>query len=118
MAVLPGTACHWPGCPEIVKDPSGYCEAHRKQAQRARDAHRPSSRQRGYNGQWEKFRAWYCNQAGTQYCWRCLELKGEIIKSEVIHHIIPIEKRPDLRLVEDNCMPLCRQCHEEIHGRA
>lgn len=116
MATLPGTACRWPGCPEIVKG-AEYCEQHLRQNNKQTDARRGSARQRGYDTTWEHFRNWFMNQAGNQICHRCLELKGEIVKAGVVHHIIPLADRPDLRLVEDNCQPLCFQCHEEIHGR-
>ena len=121
MAILPGTACRWPGCPEVTKDPSGYCEEHRKQARRQYDkqidARRGTARERGYDTKWEKFRAWFLQQPGNQYCRRCFEQEGKMALVEVVHHIIPISERPDLRLVEDNCQPLCRNCHERIHGR-
>jgi 5-methylcytosine-specific restriction endonuclease McrA len=121
MATLPGTACRWPGCPEITKDKSGYCEQHRKQIRRQwdkqTDSRRGSARERGYDSKWERFRNWFLNQAGNQICHRCLELKGDVVKAEVVHHIAPVDERPDLRLVPDNCQPLCRNCHEEIHGR-
>lgn len=121
MATLPGTACRWPGCPEIVKDPSGYCEEHRRPARRQydkqTDARRGSARQRGYDSKWEKFRNWFLSQPGNQICHRCLELRGEIVKAKVVHHIELVHERPDLRLHPENCMPVCFQCHEEIHGR-
>ncbi len=119
MATLPGTACRWPGCPEIVK--GDYCEQHRNQVRRKydkqTDTRRGSARQRGYDNHWDKFRDWFMNQPGNQYCHRCLELRGDIRKSEVVHHIQAVADRPDLRLVADNCQALCRNCHEEIHGR-
>jgi 5-methylcytosine-specific restriction protein A len=37
--------------------------------------------------------------------------------AEVVHHIIPIKERPDLKLVPSNCQALCFPCHEVIHGR-
>ena len=33
-----------------------------------------------------------------------------------VHHIIPIEERPDLAFVEDNLMSVCRECHEEMEA--
>ncbi|WP_369691340.1 HNH endonuclease [Desulfolucanica intricata] len=32
-----------------------------------------------------------------------------------MHHIKPVRERPDLRLVPDNCVPLCGKCHQTVH---
>lgn len=118
MATKPGTACRHPGCPELTRDPSGYCQAHRKQSWRRysaeHEARRPSARQRGYDKDWERFRAWFLQR--NPLCARCRE-RGRITTAEVVHHIQSIRERPDLRLDPENCMALCRDCHEKIHGR-
>ena len=115
LAILPGTACRWPGCMGITKDPSGYCDSHRTQARRTWDRHtdqrRGSARERGYDTAWDKFRAWFLQQPGNQLCANCGAL------ADTVHHIIPVADRPDLRLVVNNCQALCRDCHEKIHGR-
>ena len=119
MARLPGRACRWPGCPEIVYGKHTYCEAHRAEVRQSRDRvydeARGTSSERGYDAKWQRFREWFLSRAGNQYCHRCLELDGEIVKAEVVHHIIPVSERSDLRLVPDNCQPLCYQCHTEVH---
>lgn len=121
MATLPGRSCRHIGCIEITKDRSGYCDKHKNQYKRQygkqTDARRGTARERGYDNKWEKFRDWFLSLPGNQICHRCLELCGDVRPSEVVHHIQPVADRPDLRLVEDNCQPLCRSCHEEIHGR-
>ena len=33
----------------------------------------------------------------------------------VVHHKIPVKKRPDLALSKDNLMVLCPECHYLIH---
>ena len=121
MALAPGRACRQPGCPELTRDRSGYCEDHRNKAKRqydkATDAKRGSARQRGYDKRWERFREWFLQQPGNQICHRCLELKGDVVKAELVHHIKPVKDRPDLRLDPANCQALCRDCHEITHGR-
>jgi predicted HNH restriction endonuclease len=32
-----------------------------------------------------------------------------------VHHKLPVRERPDLRLVADNCVPLCGKCHQTVH---
>lgn len=36
---------------------------------------------------------------------------------EVVHHMKPLKMYPSLALRQDNLQCLCRNCHEEIHGR-
>jgi 5-methylcytosine-specific restriction protein A len=121
MALSPPRPCRWPGCPEVTRDNSGYCEQHRPQARRQRDKaldeKRGSARRRGYDWRWERFRAWFLRQPGNQICHRCLELRGEVVKAEMVHHIEPVRERPDLRLNPSNVVPLCIRCHSEVHRK-
>lgn len=121
MAQLPGRACRWPGCPNVTRHKSGYCEEHqaagRRQTDQQLEERRGSASARGYDNRWEKFREWFLRRPGNQICHRCLE-RGEITKAELVHHIEPVRERPDLRLVESNCIPLCRACHELEHRQA
>lgn len=49
-------------------------------------------------------------------CERC-EKRGIIKKGKEVHHKIPIEQRPDLRLDMNNLELLCSDCHNNAHGR-
>ena len=49
-------------------------------------------------------------------CEKCLE-KGIIRPGVDVHHKIPIEKKWDRRLDYDNLILLCKECHNEEHGR-
>jgi 5-methylcytosine-specific restriction protein A len=35
----------------------------------------------------------------------------------LVHHIEPVETAPEKRLAVENLQSLCRDCHEELHGR-
>ena len=35
--------------------------------------------------------------------------------ANTVHHIIPIEERPDLALDMDNCEAICTICHNQVH---
>lgn len=53
-------------------------------------------------------------------CQDCLAAKrnGEMIRpraATVVHHIQPVERRPDLRLDLDNLVSLCDPCHNKRH---
>ena len=119
---LPGRACRWPGCPEIVRDRSEvYCKQHRTKVKRkhnkAYDDSRGTSSERGYDADWQRFRKWFLAQPGNQWCYLCLKDKGKYVRPDVIHHIIPVSERFDLRLVASNCQALCHACHNEIHRK-
>jgi 5-methylcytosine-specific restriction protein A len=115
MARRPPRACRKPGCPGLTWDRSGYCEEHmdlERQRRRTADANRPGPRERGYDTLWDRFRDWFLRQPGNQVCALCKKNM-----SRVVHHIVPVEERPDLRLDPKNCQALCRECHERLHGR-
>lgn len=48
-------------------------------------------------------------------CAVCLTDKGEVIPSDTTHHIIELKEDWDLRLVETNLIPLCHDCHNNLH---
>ncbi|WP_242009318.1 HNH endonuclease [Aeribacillus composti] len=35
----------------------------------------------------------------------------------MVHHIVPLEKRPDLKLMSWNLISFCNKCHESMHNR-
>ena len=49
----------------------------------------------------------------------CCECKryGNNIPAEHVHHIHPVEHRPDLEYVNDNLISLCKKCHNSMHNR-
>ena len=49
-------------------------------------------------------------------CEECLK-HGIEKPLELVHHVLPIETYPELRLVMENLMSLCRNCHDEIHSK-
>jgi 5-methylcytosine-specific restriction protein A len=107
--------CKHCGCTALTRDKSGYCEAHKaeaderkREAWRASDQHRGSARERGYTKQWEKVRAMKLSR--DPLCEDC-EREGRYIPAKEVHHIIKVSVRPDLRLVMDNLMSLCTHHH-------
>lgn len=49
----------------------------------------------------------------------CQECKryGKTKQAEMVHHIYPLEERPDLGLMSWNLISLCYKCHEAMHNR-
>ena len=48
-----------------------------------------------------------CSQCGEWHSPQEMEL----------HHIIPVEKAPDLMLSYSNLLLVCKSCHDRLHGR-
>jgi len=90
-------------CPE--------CEPFDKQVRKRYDEQRGTSAERGYDYRWRKVREW--KLAANPLCELCFE-KGIVTPATMVHHIISIEERPDLRLVESNLQSCCNPCHEEL----
>ena len=95
-------------CGAIVK---GKCAACVKKRQVKQDQFRGSPAERGYDHQWKKLSLRF--RKHNPLCQRC-NMKGRVTIGEDVHHIKPIHSHPELRLVWDNLMTVCRECHREI----
>ena len=102
MPYQPLRRCSYPGCRNKVK--SGRCEEHKPKD------NRPSSRARGYDHKWSKYREQYLKH--HPLCVMCLE-KGIYTPATVIDHIKPVEngQADPLFWVGSNHQSLCRDCH-------
>ena len=75
---------------------------------------RPDSGYRGYDSKWQKIRK--IKITNNPLCESCANHDIDRL-ANVVHHIIAIEKAPELRLTMSNLMSLCAECHESLHGR-
>ena len=90
------------------------CLLYVKKAMALYDDDRGNSADRGYDAQWRKVRE--LKLAQDPLCEICESQK--IVKTaDLVHHIIPIDECPDLRLVMSNLMSVCTEHHEEIHKK-
>jgi len=112
MTQRPLKPCNAWGCAELVTAGQQYCEKHRKQKDREYERKRRSSVERGYDKAWQKARAMKASQ--DPLCERCLK-RGIVKPMNEVHHIIPIDVRPDLRLAMSNLESICLDCHHEEH---
>lgn len=105
MPVRPKRPCRHSGCPELVIG-GGYCDKHKRQLQKERDARRGSSSVRGYGSHWRKVRQRILQ--AEPLCRRCA-VQGILEPAEHVHHIDgdPRNNRAD------NLEPLCARCHNE-----
>lgn len=92
--------CAQPGCRELVE--RGRCSKH------SLDRFRGNSSERGYDAAWQRFRSWFVSR--HPLCADCEEV-GQVNATEEVHHIRKLAEFPELRLVESNCMGLCKSCH-------
>lgn len=51
--------------------------------------------------------------------YKCRECKrfGRVTGADTIHHALPLEIRPDLKLNNNNLVSLCNECHEAMHNK-
>ena len=89
----PKKPCNAPGCPKLTR--GSYCEDHARPTYKT-DTPRLSSRARGYDNAWERLRNAY--RAQHPLCEAC-EAAGRVTLTALVHHVQPIDQRPDLRVV-------------------
>lgn len=99
--------CARSGCPNVVD--RGYCDSCRPRSPAAvKERLRGSSWSRGYDAAWIRFREWFIRR--HPLCVDCLA-KDFIKATEEVHHVLKVAEHLELRLVENNCMALCHDCH-------
>ena len=71
---------------------------------------RKSAWQRGYDGEWKRFRLAILRQDP-----RCRDCKatGKLKAATELHHIEKVADNPARRLDSANVMPLCKACHSK-----
>ena len=94
------TYCRQPGCPNYGVD-RGYCEEHKIKIKEY-DSYA-----------WKKLR----RRVKRKYplCEIC-KARGETSLTTVVHHIIEVASGGEF-YDPSNLQALCRDCHDEIHGR-
>jgi 5-methylcytosine-specific restriction protein A len=97
-------ACGFPHCTNVQEE--RFCTEHKRKPKP--DLYRGSAAYRGYDGDWQKFRAWFVKR--HPLCVDCL-LEGKPVAVQEVHHIKKLTEYPELRLVESNCLALCKSHH-------
>ncbi len=49
----------------------------------------------------------------------CRECKryGKSTAANTVHHVIPLDQKPDFKFSSDNLISLCSKCHDKMHDR-
>ena len=111
-------------CPNLIKHNEHYCaeclpdqKQREKDKVRTYDKERGSSRERGYDKVWRSLRRYKLRHNPLCECPDCLNGEKRVLSATMVHHIVPIEICPELRLDLNNLLSMTRDCHERIHGR-
>lgn len=72
---------------------------------------RGSRQDRGYDSTWEKVAR--LKVSNNPLCEQC-EREGKLTPTRMVHHKIPVDIRPDLRLDPGNLESLCYSCHAKV----
>ena len=108
--------CNKPGCRNVASD-GRFCAKHAVDTAVTRpyDRWRGSPASRGYDADWRRVRL-QALERDRHLCQDCL-LRKILTPAEEVHHVIPIELAPHLRLELDNLRSLCKPCHSAITAR-
>jgi 5-methylcytosine-specific restriction protein A len=99
--------CGYRGCPRTTH--GRYCDEHLPLARQFYDRRRGSTKERGYDADWQCV-AEQRRGLDAYLCQWCLK-EGLLRGSPLVDHIIPIHVRPDWRLEIGNTQVLCFDCH-------
>lgn len=97
--------CRKLGCKNLTDSKDGYCSEHSSEVYLRYDKHRLSSKERGYNYRWNKYRKWYLQH--HPICMKC-----DKAAASVVDHIIPHKGNDDLFWDMSNHQALCKKCHD------
>ncbi len=111
MPSKPSRPCRKAGCNKLTTAKDGYCEKHTGLDKRKADEQRGTATERGYDGKWNKIRK-QVMQHYSNLCVRCKQ-NNRIKPATVVHHL---DENPYNNNF-DNLMPLCYNCHKEIHRK-
>lgn len=64
---------------------------------------------------WHNLRTRVLKRDGYQ-CKECLRY-GRVTQANTVHHIKPVDGKPELYLNSKNCLSLCAECHNKMHDR-
>jgi len=114
----PPKPCAKAGCGRLTTE--RYCDVHRGEGNKAKDARRGSSAQRGYDARWRRYRKRFLR--AHPLC-ELHQQRGDLVPATVVDHIVPHRGDTDLFWDPSNHQALCKRCHDaktagEVNTRA
>lgn len=116
--------CGRTGCNQIIDYGLIYCDKHQQEyEERQKQRHIDYKRQRVdkreqafySSDSWLKTRD-YVKAKYNGLCLWSYYLEKKIVFCDVVHHIVELKEDWELRLAEDNLIPLSDSAHQEIHS--
>ena len=107
MPYKPKVPCKFINCRFTVNPGEGYCSVHNDEKYKQDVAYRGNAKDRGYDALWKKVRMMYMR--ANPLCFDC----GKA--AQMVHHIKALCDGGE-RLMADNLMSLCNECHGARHG--
>lgn len=111
MPTAPKRLCH--RCRRTTCD----CQ---KKARAVSDRERGTAAERGYDGDWNRFRLLFVggetDGKSNALCWDCLD-EGLVRPMEELHHVVKVRDNPERRLDAANVRPLCKVHHSKRTAR-
>lgn len=120
--------CSWHGCTKIIREDEVYCKYHISKADMEnKKRYKEYDNRRKQDEEQKKYISFYKSKGWIALsetikkhffgmCIICWLKEREDIECSTTHHIEELRKRYDLRLDEDNLVPLCSSCHQKVHG--
>ena len=115
--------CAFPGCKELVLD-GRFCLRHQSENKKQRAdylKHYDEYQRDQRSAKFYRSRAWQAARLrvlirDNYLCQDCLQ-ESRIAQADTVHHRIELSEDWSKRLVVDNLVSLCRNCHAKRHSR-
>lgn len=113
MALRPLRRCRLPGCRNLTRNRSGYCDDHERGYRLEKEGRMKVPDPLYVSTRWRKLRALWL--AEHPLCERC-RIMGAIVPATTVHHKVEV-KDGGGELDMANLESLCTSCHNQVHGR-
>lgn len=92
-----------------MRDGTGRCEQHRRQARRESDQQRGSAHERGYSAAWRRAREGFLRK--HPLCVMC-QARGDLVPATIVDHKVPHKGDKALFWDRSNWQGLCKPDHD------
>ena len=101
------------GCGALVRDGTGFCEAHKRVVKQQVEEQRESSTKRGYGYKWQQAREQFLREHPLCECPDCQAGKLRVTVATVVDHRIPHKGDKKLFWDRKNWQAMSKPCHDK-----